>query len=116
MGFIFKSVFWLGLVYSAMPLGELPSTDARAILCSSPALPDRLKSMDAAYRAAITTGCAAAMVSQAETQPIPKATAAAGATETAKRPSNHSLIGADRDVPWFGGSRAISPGRRQKQS
>jgi len=122
MGFVFKSVFWLGLVYYAMPLGESPTLDAApvaaALLCSSAdaPLPEHLKSMQTAYRAAATTGCAAALGAMATNPVAFKSAAAVNPPVIAPRPSAHSLVSADRQTPWFGRQGSTSSGMRPKQS
>jgi hypothetical protein len=121
MGFIYKSVFWLGLVYSAMPLGQVPgprtSHDASVSLCDSAGarLPDRLKSLEAPYRAAAAAECAALLSARANSMLTNQGEGNFGPPGAPPPASAHSLTDADRRSPWFGGQEPKSPTSRPRQ-
>jgi hypothetical protein len=122
MGFVFKSTFWLGVVYYAMPWGELPefptSPGAAAWLCSSASasLPDRLGPLPIAYRDAATAGCAAVAASGAADPIVSAADRPERSGSAPRRASTQSLSDADRRIPWFGPRPAPPPNRATKQS
>jgi hypothetical protein len=110
MGFMFKSAFWLGVVYYAMPLGELPLPSAETIVCAAANAP--LSDHAEALHGAAAAGCAASMVSKEKEVFSPGTRDATPGPRPALRSSTHSLIGADRHAPWIGPSSA----ERAKQS
>jgi hypothetical protein len=100
MGFILKSTFWLGLVFSAMPLGETgrallsPAEQASACATASAAISTRVGSSADPYRALAALGCA----SLAASAPAPLAAAASPSSLV----SRQSLSADDRKPPWLG--------------
>ena len=90
MGFVLKSTFWLGLVFSAMPLGEpgkpllSPAEQAAACATATAAISARVGSNADPYRALAELGCA----TLATTTPAPIA--------------RRSLSANDRKPPWLG--------------
>jgi hypothetical protein len=102
MGYILKTTFWLGMVYSAMPFGEMPAVSlpaspvADASLCAavSAALMAKLGSVAEPYRDAAAAGCAefASLRSEAAPAPAPA--------------SSNSLTPNDKKPPWNGPRRA----------
>jgi hypothetical protein len=107
MGFLIKSAFWLGIVYSAMPLGELPpfgaASEVGAFVCSpaASALAEPLAPNEVSWRLR-SAGCAAVAAAQAE--------GASSAPDPA-RGSVQSLTEADREPPWIGRERRATPQR-----
>lgn len=104
MGYFVKTTFWLGLVYSAMPLGEAPdiyapaaAAAAPAALCAvaSEALAAKIGPSAAPYRDAATKSCAAfaAAEAQAALQRAAKAPPTAASADT--------LVNADKLPPWL---------------
>jgi hypothetical protein len=96
MGFLIKSAFWLGIVYSAMPLGAASVRDAASGVArevcgpAGAALINRAEPAGGGdYRLAAASGCAALAAS--ETAPPPELHAAAG-----PRPSAQTLTEDDR--------------------
>jgi hypothetical protein len=105
MGFLIKSAFWLGIVYSAMPLGAASVRDAASGVArevcgpAGAALINRAEPAGGGdYRLAAASGCAALAAS--ETAPPPELHAAAG-----PRPSAQTLTEDDRRPPWMGRDR-----------
>ena len=122
MGFVFKSAFWLGLVYYAMPLGGAPTLNAApsaaALFCSSASAPrsEHLKPIQANYHMAAAAGCAAALAAMTANALAPKSPPPVDSVVVPPRPSAHSLVGADRQTPWFGHPRSAASGEGGKQS
>jgi hypothetical protein len=116
MGFVIKSAFWLGIVYSAMPFGEIPpfdpASEVGALVCgpAGSALAERLapNEVSSGLRSA---GCAAAAVARA----AGASSAGAGANPDSRtapaRGSVQSLNEADREPPWIGRERRATPQR-----
>jgi len=108
MGYILKTTFWLGLVYSAMPLGEVPqvalapasSADRAFCEVASAALSAKLGADASSYAQAASTGCAAVMA----------ASGALGAVTPAspRRESLNTLTPSDRKPVWRGSKRNAS--------
>ena len=95
MGFVLKSIFWLGLVYSAMPFDESPSSVAKGSgewLCKS-ALAAGTNAPEA-YRQTLTAGCIAALAA-------PRATVSAAPPATPQS-QGFALTDEDRRAPWQG--------------
>src|SRR5580704_15603114 len=71
MGFIIKSTFWLGVVFSAMPLGQLsisdPASEAGVFLCSpaGAAWTERFAPKEVSYGLG-AAGCAAVAAARVE--------------------------------------------------
>ncbi len=103
MGFLIKSAFWLGIVYSAMPLGAISVQEAASSLAreacgpAGAALIDRAAPADGAYRLAAASGSAALAAPAIAARPAP---AVAG-----PRPSTQTLTEDDRRPPWMGRER-----------
>lgn len=129
MGFVLRSVFWLGLVYYAMPLGDLPPGEASAqtglasrsdlrptaLLCGSAngAIADRLGSLEPAYRSATAIGCAAAMASGVTAPTRPAGSLGA----SLRQASLQSLTDRDKQPPWIGpATPPLPPSPRPRQS
>jgi hypothetical protein len=99
MGYIVKTTFWLGMVYSAMPFGETPAVSlsaapiAEASLCAaaSAALAAKLGSAAEPYRDAGEAGCATLASLSSEAAPA--------------RVSADSLTPSDKKPPWVGPRR-----------
>ena len=95
MGFVLKTTFWLGLVFSAMPLGETgtaplsPAEQASACATASAAISTRLGSSADPYRALAALGCASLAAPAATSSPSPPV-------------SRQSLSANDRKPPWLG--------------
>jgi len=95
MGYILKTTFWLGLVFSAMPLGETgtallsPAEQASACATANAAISTRIGSGADPYRALAALGCASLAV--------PAATAA-----SAPPLARQTLNASDRKPPWLG--------------
>ena len=97
MGFVLKSTFWLGLVYSAMPFDEtgmapsLSSPAERASACAmeSAAISREIGSSADPYRALAKLGCASLANQIVSTSPTPPA-------------PRQSLNASDRQAPWLG--------------
>lgn len=113
MGFILKSTFWLGIVYSAMPLGQValldPASEVGDFLCgpAGEAVANRLAQQEAAsYRLGVAAACAAVAQAQLGGAPVevrPNSDVAAAAKGSAQ-----SLTDADRKPPWLGRERRAS--------
>jgi hypothetical protein len=97
MGFVLKSTFWLGLVYSAMPFDETgmtqsllsPAEQASACAIASAAISREIGSSADPYRALATLGCASLAgqgFSASPSLPAPR----------------QSLNATDRRAPWLG--------------
>ena len=115
MGFVLKSVFWLGLVYSAMPLGELSTAELGAIACDAATkqVPTTLPAADSLYRQTAFSGCMAALRGQlvdSARSEISKPTHAAVAHSSISR---QSLTDADRRPTWVG--QNVAPMARQRR-
>jgi hypothetical protein len=119
MGFIFKSAFWLGVVFSAMPLGQVsisdPATEAGAFLCSpaGAAWAERFapKPVSDGLGAA---GCAAIAVARVEGASSPDLRPNPDSRTAQAHGSAQSLTAVDRQPPWMGGERrATSEGPTQ---
>ena len=107
MGFIVKSAFWLGIVLSAMPLGQLllsdPTSGVGGFVCSpAAAWAERFASKEVSYKlgAAGCVALAAARVVGASS-PGDRATSEAK-TAPSRGSSTESLTDADRQPPWIG--------------
>ena len=109
MGFLIKSTFWLGIVYSAMPLGEIsalnPAPEVGAFVCgpTGAALAARLAPKEVSLGLG-AAGCAALAAARLDSAalpapPSPAPTAASGYGST------QSLTDADRQPPWMGRER-----------
>lgn len=102
MGYILKTTFWLGLVYSAMPLGEVPQVTlapasvADRALCAvaSAAVTAKLGADAASYAQAASTGCAAFVAASGAI--------ASAAQAPSHRDSLNTLTPSDRKPPWRG--------------
>jgi hypothetical protein len=101
MGFVLKTTFWLGLVFSAMPLGESgrallsPAEQAAACATATSAISARVGSGADPYRALAELGCAT----------LANATPAAIAAAPASAPwppARQTLSVNDRKPPWLG--------------
>lgn len=125
MGYVLRSAFWLGLVYYAMPLGQLPQVDLssranlrpEALLCSSAnvAIADRLGPLEPAYRDAAAVGCVAALAS-GTAAPV-QAKSAPQDSAPIRQASAQSLTDRDRQPVWIGRqSPPLPPAPRPKQS
>jgi hypothetical protein len=119
MGFIIKSAFWLGVVYSAMPLGQLsisdPATEAGAFLCSpaGTAWAERFapKEVSSGLGAA---GCAAIAAARVGGASSPDPRPSPDSRTALAHGSAQSLTAADRQPPWMGRERiATSEGPTQ---
>jgi len=109
MGFIIKSAFWLGIVYSAMPFADISTPNIQASICSSslPAIPPSSLSVDAARRLAAAGECAAIVSAVAEgifhdRPPLVLRASRDRSRTTQARASANSLTGLDLRTPWFG--------------
>ena len=103
MGFVLKSIFWLGLVYSAMPFDEPPSGVVKGSgewLCQT-ALAAGSNTPEA-YRQTLAAGCIAALA--APKADVPAAPAA----------PSFALTDEDLRVPWEGA--AARPQKRKPKS
>lgn len=96
MGFFYKTAFWLGLVYYAMPLGRPPDMEARptAVLCRSAraAVEETLPALSPEFRAAAAMGCAALAA-----RPGPAGSSA------------QTLNDSDKTPPWRDPARPVPP-------
>jgi hypothetical protein len=119
MGFIIKSAFWLGVVYSAMPLGQVsisdPASEAGAFLCSpaGAAWTERFapKEVSSGLGAA---GCAAIAAARVEGASSPGLRPNPDSNTALTHGSAQSLTAADRQPPWIGRERqATSEGPTQ---
>lgn len=119
MGFIVKSAFWLGIVFSAMPLGQVLISDASSgvppFLCSpaGDALVERFASKDVSY-AIGAAGCAALAAAGVDGASSPGDRAAPDAKTAPSRGSSaQSLTYSDLRPPWMGSApRAPTRGWR----
>jgi len=110
MGFVIKSAFWLGIVFSSMPLGDLstlrPASEAEAFACSPAiaALADRMtpKEVSSGLGAA---GCAALAVARDDGASAAGVRATADPKSAPAHGSTQSLTDADRQLPWLGHER-----------
>ena len=98
MGFLYKTAFWLGLVYYAMPWGRMPELETRpaaAALCGPAGLAvgQKLAALAPDYRAIAALGCAAVAATPAR----PPA------------PSAQTLNDSDRTPPWRDPARPPPP-------
>ena len=99
MGYILKTTFWLGMVYAAMPFGEIsavslpasPVADASLCAAASAALAAKLGSDAEPYRDAAQAGCAAIVSLSSEAAPA--------------QVSADSLTPSDKKPPWVGPRR-----------
>jgi len=112
MGFIIKSAFWLGIVYSAMPLGQDPAmdpaSDAGAFLCgpASAAVAAGLPEQEAgSFRLGVAAGCAAVMRARLEGAPPVKYKPNPEAAAAPAKVSAETLTDLDREPPWIGRER-----------
>ena len=101
MGYVLKTTFWLGLVLSAMPLGEAPKVSeiltpaqqAAACTAASEAIAAKVGSAADGYRGLAAMGCASfATASLASAAPPAPAAAVA---------PPKPLTAADRKPPWL---------------
>lgn len=105
MGYLLKTTFWLGLVLSAMPLGDPPkvseilSPTQQAAACSaaSAAILTKVGSAAEAYRGLAAMGCAS-FTTTSVVAPAPAATPGLTASLAPVR----GLTAADRKPPWMG--------------
>lgn len=94
MGFVLKTTFWLGLVFSAMPLGESgkallsPAELTSACATASAAISARVGAGADPYRALAALGCA----TMAGPAPVPNSTPIL----------KQSLSANDKKPPWLG--------------
>jgi hypothetical protein len=116
MGFIVKSAFWLGIVFSVMPLGQLsisePASGVGAFACNpaGAAWAERFASKDVSYELG-AVGCLALAAARVDVGSMPGARATSDAkTPPSGRSSAQSLTDADRQPPWMG-SAPPSPTR-----
>jgi len=98
MGFLYKTAFWLGLVYYAMPWGRLPQIEARpaaAALCgpAGAAVGQKLAAMAPDYREIAALGCAVLTAAPAG----------------APAPSAQTLLDSDKTPPWRSPSPPAPP-------
>ena len=103
MGYMLKTIFWLGLVYSAMPFDERPKSVTAASgewLCRSALSADA--GAPEAYRQALAAGCVATL---AEPRSAPSTPAAA---------PGFALTDEDRRAPWAGAT--AKPTKRKPKS
>jgi hypothetical protein len=113
MRFIVKSAFWLGIVLSVMPLGQLslsdPAPGVGAFVCS-PAWAERFASKEVSYELG-AAGCVALAAARVDgaSSPGDRATSE-WKTAPSRRSSAQSLTDADRQPPWIG-SAPPSPTR-----
>lgn len=115
MGFIIKSTFWLGIVYSAMPLGQVapfdPAAEVGDFLCgpAGAAVANGLAREEAAsYRLGVAAACAAVARAPLGGAPTVEARPNSDGGAVAARGSAQSLTDADRKPPWMGGERRAS--------
>jgi hypothetical protein len=102
MGYVLKTTFWLGLVLSAMPLGEpmrvadvlTPDQQAAACAAASEAIEARVGGAANVYRGLVAMGCASLATAPAVAQ-VPPRGAEPG-------PGPHALTENDRRPPWLG--------------
>lgn len=116
MGFIVKSAFWLGIVFSVMPLGQLsisdPASGVGAFVCSpaGAAWAERFASKEVSYELG-AAGCLALAAPRVDGASTPGDRATSDAkTPPSGRSSAQSLTDADRQPPWMG-SAPPSPTR-----
>ncbi len=113
MGFLGKSVFWLGLVYSAMPFdapkARLDLTRLESSICAEVGAGQN--SAPSAYRAALVTGCAASFAA-APRNPTPVAVPPPARAVTTRGGSAYTLSRADKLPPWLGVASAERKKRR----
>jgi hypothetical protein len=116
MGFIVKSAFWLGIVFSVMPLGQLsisdPASGVGAFVCSpaGAAWAERFASKEVSYELG-AAGCVTLAAARVDGASSPGAGAISDArTAPSGRLSAQSLTDADRQPPWMG-SAPPSPTR-----
>jgi hypothetical protein len=119
MGFIIKSAFWLGVVFSAMPLGQVsisdPATEAGVFLCSpaGAAWAERFAPKQVSYGLG-AAGCAAIAAARVEGASSPDRGLSPDSRTAQAHGSAQSLTAADRQPPWMGREpRATSEGPTQ---
>jgi hypothetical protein len=119
MGFIIKSAFWLGVVFSAMPLGQLsisdPASEAGVFLCSpaGAAWAERFAPKEVSYGLG-AAGCAAVAAARVESASSPSLRPSPDSSAAPAHGSAQSLSAADRQPPWMGRERrATSEGPTQ---
>jgi len=120
MGFIIKSTFWLGVVFSAMPLGQVsisdPASEAGAFLCSpaGAAWAERFAPKEVSHGLGVA-GCAAIAAARIEGASSPDLRPSLDSTAALARDSAQSLTAVDREPPWMGRGerRATSEGPTQ---
>jgi len=113
MGFVLKSVFWLGLVYSAMPLGELSTAEISAAACDAISRPiaEPFKSFETTYRSAALAGCIAELRGSASPATTHEVAKPQFVSADNPRASRHSLTDSDLRAPWSGA--AVPPKRKR---
>jgi hypothetical protein len=116
MGFIVKSAFWLGIVFSMMPFGQLsisdPASGVGASLCgpAGSAWRERFASNEVSY-AVGAAGCVAFAAARVDGASSPGDRAISDAKSAPSGTSSvESLTDADRQPPWMG-SAPPSPTR-----
>ncbi len=118
MGFVLKSAFWLGIVYSAMPLGQdfVPGAgfEVGAFPCvlASEVLAERFAPPQTSYALTAAAGCALA-ATRLESPWFADGRLDSDAPPAPEKGSAESLTDADRRPPWMGDRRAASLGPTQ---
>jgi hypothetical protein len=113
MGFIIKSAFWLGVVFSAMPLGQVsisdPASEAGVFLCSpaGAAWAERFAPKEVSYGLG-AAGCAAIAAARVEGASSPGLRPSLDSRTALAHGSGESLTAADRQAPWMGRERRIT--------
>ena len=113
MGYLVKSVFWLGLVYSAMPLGEDPATLALqpSLAACRTAAAQYAQGGDGAATALAGARCADGVTAAFAKSIVAQATTTG---ESPKAAPDTSLTDSDRAPAWVGPSRARDIRRRHR--
>jgi hypothetical protein len=114
MGFMVKTTFWLGIVYYAMPLGELPiaggASEVGALVCSpaNSILADRLLPKEAPP-GIVAAGCAAIAEAHGGAESLPGVHPTVDSRATPPSAVPQSLATADRRPPSTGHERRAAP-------
>ena len=117
MGFVFKSIFWLGIVYSAMPLGQLPSIEATSEvgeLACGPAASTIVTHLSPQEVDSFRIGCAALTQARPQGSQLVERGPTAEEKSRPQTGSVQTLTDVDRLLPWMGGkSRAASDDQKR---
>ena len=116
MGFVMKSVFWLGLVYAAMPFSDASTADIEAMACDAAVSPisERLQEVGPAYKKIAVAQCIANLTSRIAETTRSDAVTTKPSNVVSRASASGSLTASDLAPSWQGQDAAVGAHHRKR--